>query len=141
MDCMKNLAPTLRLAAASLLILTACASARQQAPSPNSPTLGLWQQIQATNSDLSCDSDTQCHTIAVGAKACGGPESYLAWSSKHTDSSQLKALVEKHAAAQRDDNNRNGMMSTCRAISDPGASCRAGLCVLSEPDIPPPPGK
>ena len=123
---MKNLAPALRLAAASLIILTACAGAR-----PPDSTVELWRQIQSANADQSCDDSSQCHSLGVGAKACGGPENYLAWSSKNSDGAQLKALAEQHAAARRADDKRAGMMSTCSVVSDPGASCRAGVCVLN----------
>lgn len=144
---MTTLPYTLRLAAASLLILTACADARQSAPvpvpasAPASATAALWQQIQSANSNLSCDNDSQCHSLGVGAKSCGGPENYLAWSSKSSDGAQLKALVEQHAAARRADNNRSGIMSNCMITSTPEATCRAGACVLSNASIAPPSGK
>jgi hypothetical protein len=138
---MTSLPHTLRLAAASLLILSACAGAHQSAPAPDSSTAGLWQQIQAANTNLGCDNDSQCHSIGVGAKSCGGPENYLAWSSKNSNGAKLKSLVELHSAARRADNNSQGMMSTCIAISDPGAVCRAGACVLNTRDVAPPPAK
>ncbi|NYE64122.1 hypothetical protein FHW58_005357 [Duganella sp. 1224] len=138
---MTTLSHTLRLAAASLLLLTACAGARQTTPMPDNSSAGLWQQIQAANSNLACDSDSQCHTIGTGAKACGGPENYIAWSSKNDNGAKLKSLVELHSAARRADNNSQGMMSTCIAISDPGATCRAGTCVLNTQDVAPPPAK
>jgi hypothetical protein len=122
---------TLRLAAAGLLMLTACASAQ-------TPTEQLWKKIQAANSDLACDDNSQCHSLGVGSKACGGPENYLAWSSKNSDGAQLKALVEQHAAARRADDQRLGMMSTCSVVSDPGATCRANVCVLNERTLMPP---
>lgn len=122
---------TLRLAAASLLMLAACAGAQ-------TPTEQLWKKIQAANSDLACDNSSQCHSLGVGAKACGGPENYLAWSSKNGDGAQLKALVRQHAAARRADDQRLGMMSTCSIVSDPGATCRAGQCVLNERPLMPP---
>lgn len=140
---MKNLAHTLRLAAASLLILSACAGARQSGgPAVEAPTatVALWQQIQAANTDLGCDTDSQCHTIGVGAKACGGPENYVAWSSKNSNGTQLKTLVEKHAAARRDEDNKQGIMSTCTVMRDPGASCRANRCALNSPATVAPPG-
>ncbi|NVM77993.1 hypothetical protein FHW83_003817 [Duganella sp. SG902] len=123
---MRNLAHTLRLAAASLLVLTACAGAQAPASTPE-----LWQKIQSANTDLSCDDSSQCHSIGVGSKACGGPENYIAWSSKNGDGAQLKALVEQHSAARRADDKRQGMMSTCSVVSDPGATCRAGICVIN----------
>jgi hypothetical protein len=73
----------LRLAAASLLLLTAA-----PAPSLRRTSYG---KIQAANSDLRCDNSSQCHSLGVGAKACGGPENYIAWSSKNSDGAQLKA--------------------------------------------------
>lgn len=128
--------PTLRQAAASGLLLTACACAGAQ-PS----TAELWKQIQSASADLRCDNSSQCHSMGVGAKACGGPENYLAWSSKNSDGEQLKRLVEQHAAARRADDQKQGMMSTCSVVSDPGASCRAGVCVLNERTIAPPPAQ
>lgn len=128
---MNHLSHALRLAAASLLILTACAGARSPAPAPEEPLAALWQQIKSTNANLSCDSDSQCHSLGIGAKACGGPENYLAWSSKNSDGTQLKALVAQHAATRRADDLRQGMMSTCSVVSDPGASCRASVCTLN----------
>lgn len=124
----------LRLAAASLLTLaaSACGSAPPATPAPAvGKTEQLWQKIQAANADLSCNTQSDCHTIGAGAKACGGPERYLAWSSKSSDGAALKALVAQHAAARRADDEREHMMSTCSMISDPGASCRAGVCVVN----------
>lgn len=132
---MKNVSHALRLAAATLLILTACAGARSPAPAPAEPMVVLWQQIKAANANLSCDDNSQCHSIGIGAKACGGPENYLAWSSKHSDGAQLKTLVAQHAAARRENDRRQGMMSTCSVVSDPGASCRAGICTLNPQSV------
>ena len=133
-DRMKTATRTLlRLAPASLLILVAaCAGARPPAQASDpAATASLWQQIQSENADTACDSDSQCHSLGVGAKACGGPERYLAWSSKQNDGARLKALTEQHSAARRADDAREHMMSTCSLISDPGAACRAGRCVLN----------
>lgn len=136
-----------RLAAASLLMLaaSACGSAPPAVPAtPSAPatpatpaapatskTEDLWKKIQAANADTSCDNHSQCHTIGFGSKACGGPERYLAWSSKNSDGAALKALIAGHAAARRADDQREHMMSTCSTVPDPGASCRAGQCVIN----------
>ena len=122
-----------RLATASLLILAA--SACGSAPPPAAPAVGktedLWKKIQAATADTSCDTQSQCHTIGFGSKACGGPERYMAWSSKNSDGAQLKALIAQHAAARRADDEREHMMSTCSMVSDPGATCRAGQCTIN----------
>nr|WP_295077113.1 hypothetical protein [uncultured Roseateles sp.] len=121
------------------LAASACGSAPAAAapeakamPSSNNKTSSqaLWQQIQAEVGDAACDGPQQCHSIAVGAKACGGPDAYLAWSSKRSNEAKLRALIAAHAQARKDENASSGMVSDCRMISDPGASCQAGRCVL-----------
>lgn len=136
----------LRLAAASALLLAsaACRSDAPQAPAQSvagSAKAGasagssagasgnLLARIDAARG-TACSADAQCHTIGVGARACGGPERYLAWSSRDDDGTRLRALVAQHAAARRAEDAKAGMMSTCSVVPDPGAACVAGQCVL-----------
>jgi hypothetical protein len=97
---------------------------------PDKGSAPLLARIEAERGDAACDADDQCHTIGVGRKACGGPERYLAWSSKNSDGTRLHALVAEHTAARRAEDVKNGMMSTCSVVLDPGAACSAGHCVL-----------
>jgi hypothetical protein len=126
---------------AGLALLLASAACRSDAPQamPHHPpppaartadTADLMARIETARGDAACDSDAQCHTIGIGAKACGGPEGYQAWSSKDDDGARLRALVAEHAAARRADDSKSGMMSTCSMVPDPGAACSAGRCVL-----------
>ncbi|MCV2353686.1 hypothetical protein LNV09_05860 [Paucibacter sp. B2R-40] len=111
----------------------AAAAARSEPAS-----LGLWRQIQAEIGDAACDGPQQCHSIAIGAKSCGGPDSYMAWSSKHTDGQKLRSLVEQHAAARKAENQASDMRSDCRVVTDPGARCvpspkgQGMVCALNE---------
>lgn len=118
-----------------MLAASACGSAPPPAAPASAQAAGkteaLWKKILAANADTSCDTQSQCHTIGVGSKACGGPERYMAWSSKNSDGAALKALVAQHTAARRADDEREQMMSTCSLVSDPGASCRAGQCTIN----------
>lgn len=119
---------------AAVMVLVCSASACGSAPAPAQPapddSAALLRQVQSQAADLSCDSDQQCHTLAVGAKACGGPERYLPWSSKHQDGAALRALAARHAALRRAEDAKSGMLSNCLAVQDPGASCVAGRCLL-----------
>ena len=137
------LLPRLASAAILLLMTSACASQppvpADSAPAPAPATVppssaaaidSLWQQIQAASANAVCDDSSQCHALGIGAKACGGPESYIAWSSKQDDGSALRQLVAQHAAARRAQNVRDAVMSTCSMVSPPGASCQANRCVL-----------
>jgi hypothetical protein len=86
------------------------------------------RRIQALVGIPSCSSDAQCHSLALGARACGGPERYLAWSSAHTAEAELHALGEQYQAERRAANTADGRMSNCRFMPDPGAVCKAGTC-------------
>ncbi|MDC8770228.1 hypothetical protein [Roseateles albus] len=106
--------------------------------SPAADSLTLWRGIQAEVGDAACDGPHQCHSSAVGAKPCGGPDSYLAWSSKVTDPKKLQSLLEQHRAARLAENQSSGIVSNCAMVTDPGARCipnpkGSGLvCVLND---------
>lgn len=89
----------------------------------------LLQQLRSEIGTAACDTSQQCKTIAVGHKACGGPETYLAWSSKGSDAGKVRTLADAYGAQRKSENIASGMMSTCSAVMDPGASCTAGRCV------------
>ncbi|MES2019570.1 MAG: hypothetical protein V4484_24010 [Pseudomonadota bacterium] len=88
----------------------------------------LKQQLQAEIGDAACDSAQQCKTVAVGHKACGGPEGYLPWSSKRSDGAKITWLAAALAAESQSQTIKSGMVSTCSMVLDPGATCVAGHC-------------
>ena len=92
-------------------------------------TLG---QIRSLIGGAECSSDNQCRILPVGARPCGGPVSYLAWSTAKTDESRLQALAERHKTEQQASNTASGRMSTCIAIAPPAVACRAGACQLTD---------
>lgn len=104
----------------------------QRPPAPsaaNSSTTSLMRDIALEIGDAVCDTDAQCRTIGVGAKACGGPEGYLAWSGKGDNTgsgkgTRLSELAAAHSAARQAENERSGMRSNCSVTPDPGAVCR-----------------
>ncbi|MYM90195.1 hypothetical protein GTP91_23865 [Rugamonas sp. FT82W] len=124
---MKTSLLPLRLAAVGALMLIAAAC--RSAPPTDTNAASLWQKIEAQNADTGCDRDSQCHTIAVGAKSCGGPERYIAWSDRAQDGAKLKQLVAQHAAARVEEDKRGHVLSNCMMAVDAGAVCRAGHCV------------
>ena len=92
-------------------------------------TTDLLQQLRAEIGGAACDTAQQCKTIPVGHKACGGPETYLAWSSKASDGAKLRSLADAYGAKRKSENVASGMISNCMAVMDPGATCNAGRCV------------
>lgn len=116
------------------------ASVPAPAPAPRpvaaaTPAAGnLMAQIKAEIGNAACDSSQQCRSLPVGQRACGGPEAYLPYSTKVSDAAKLQRLAAQQSAEQRDQNTRSGMISTCQAIMDPGATCSAGKCVSAKND-------
>ena len=110
----------------------AAAPVPQPAPAPaGQPAhVGLLQKIQEEIGSAECDNASQCKTLPVGHKSCGGPEGYLAYSTKTGNTKQLMALAEQYAAARKAENERSGMLSNCMMEPDPGATCVANRCVL-----------
>lgn len=119
----------LRGTAAGLLALalSACAS---EARAPASTSQGLLKQIEAEIGDAACSSDQQCRTLALGAKACGGPDRYIAWSTARSKADKLAALGERYKAERMAENMRSGALSNCMFEVDPGAQCKAQRCQL-----------
>ena len=80
--------------------------------------------IRSEIGDAACDGDQQCVSLAIGAKACGGPEAYLAWSAKGADRARVTALVTRHREERLREIERSGMASNCSVAVNPGAVCR-----------------
>lgn len=114
---------------------TACTAATPQAPqAPSTHSVSpagegdTLARIRALAGTPSCTSDSQCHSLPLGARPCGGPESYLVWSSAKTSQAEIEALGERYKEERRAANKASGLMSTCQFLMDPGAVCRAGTC-------------
>jgi hypothetical protein len=114
----------------ALLTCYAC-SAVTPASVPAPPPADLLPQIRALIGTAACTDNAQCHTLPLGARACGGPQSYLPWSSAHTDGAALRALGQRYQEQQRAHDAAAGLVSDCRFVADPGAQCRAGTCQLN----------
>lgn len=117
--------PTSRLFIACLAsaTLTACA---QTAAEPDSVRLG--RELRAAIGPAACMADTQCRSLPVGAKACGGPAGYLAWSTQSGDAQRIAALAAQQADAERREIEASGLRSNCALVADPGVACVAGRC-------------
>jgi hypothetical protein len=135
-----------QLAILLLLACTACATradgpSSTQATSPASADVqpsappavsGPLARIHALVGKAECSSDSQCQVLPIGAKACGGPASYLAFSNANTSAAEVQALAERYHAEQQASKQRSGMISNCRVVPTPAAACRANTCQLTD---------
>ena len=114
-----------------LPMLASCAAS----PATPAADTGL-ARIEHLIGTASCRRNEDCRVIGIGARACGGPEAYRAWSVSETDEQALNTLVQRDAAARRAELERLGMRSNCAMLPQPRVSCRIpagaaqGRCVL-----------
>ena len=74
------------------------------------------------------DSVAQCKYIAFGAKPCGGPWTYLVYSTTRTDESKLQRLVREYNALQKKINAEERLGSDCRLVPEPELVLENGVC-------------
>lgn len=127
---------TARCLATLMLLPMLCACAAPAASpdtiaAPAGSSADVLRRIQAEIGDAGCSSDAQCRTLALGSKPCGGPESYAAWSTQRSRGDRLERLAADYKAQRDAENQREGRMSNCLFVADPGAQCKAGRCQLS----------
>ena len=115
---------------AILLLIFAAGCSSHAGPAPNAPGGSTLEQIRTLLGKASCTDSSQCHTVPIGARACGGPQRYLAWSSTDTSGDALQALADRYKAERQAEIKAKGEISDCRFLVDPGAVCRAGTCQL-----------
>lgn len=128
-----------KIALSLMLVLSACsaqdipkpdAASTSGAQAPSDGGAATLARIHSLVGNASCANDGECRSLPLGAKACGGPDGYLAFSTKATPEPTLRALAQTYAGERRKANSASGMMSTCMFMADPGAVCRAGTCRL-----------
>ena len=125
----------LRLGATTALTLLGACAIVSDAPAGG---VGAREQIQRLIGQAECQRDDECRSVGVGLQACGGPQAYLAWSTRSTNAQALMAAVSRYADERRLQITKTGEMSTCAVIPDPGARCdrvapaTSGRCVLAK---------
>lgn len=134
----------LSLVVANLLLASGCQS-RSPPVSQTAPTTANEADLRAEADLLAhirneigtapCSGDAQCRTLPVGARACGGPQAWLPWSTQMGRPEVLREWADKLATIQRLRHERSGELSNCQHYPDPGAMCQAQRCVLRTPSL------
>lgn len=87
---------------------------------------------RALKQHAACTADAQCRSLGLGARPCGGPAGWRAYSTaalKPAAEARLRRQAEQAAARQRQLQREEGRMGICQVLPDPGARCEAGRCV------------
>ena len=87
-------------------------------------------EIDALVASSACTETSECKTIAFGSKPCGGPWSYLVYSTS-IDEERLEALVETYNIYEHDYNMACDAASDCMFVMEPTElDCVDGKCVI-----------
>ena len=98
------------------------------------------EQIERLIGQPRCTSDAQCHVVGIGSRACGGPESFRAWSTLTTRAGALDPPLQAYASERQRWREKTGLMSTCELLPVPRARCERvgtepGRCLLVLPAV------
>lgn len=88
----------------------------------------LEREARALASTSGCRSAGDCRSAPVGARACGGPRSYLTYCAATTDTVALFARLQALETAEQAYNRHSGMMSTCEMRLPPATALVGGRC-------------
>ena len=113
-----------------LFAAVALAQALSACATPEADADPSVKAIERAIGSAACDQDSQCRTLPLGQKACGGPQRWLAWSTKATDQAALRERLDRLSAVDAHPPARPAGASNCALVPDPGASCVDGRCAL-----------
>lgn len=102
----------------------------------DAPVKAAWAEVLREVGTPTCQTDTQCRVADVGARPCGGPDSFIAWSTAVTSEGQLMEKLAGHKKAREQRQRQDGILSDCRVLPRPTAICTrapgaaSGVCAL-----------
>ncbi len=76
-------------------------------------------------------SVAQCRLTAFGAKPCGGPRTYLVYSTEATDSTRLARAVAMYTSEDARMYQQLGRASDCGLVTPPQITFAAGQCATA----------
>jgi hypothetical protein len=92
--------------------------------------MALFDEIQNLAYTVSCDDAANWTFTAYGSKACGGPQGYIAYSSKINTVEFLKK-IEFYTTAEKEFNIKWGIVSDCSIVNQPKeVVCNNGYSTL-----------
>ncbi|CAF0781824.1 unnamed protein product [Didymodactylos carnosus] len=91
----------------------------------------VYNQIQLLNTDLSCQSSSDCFVQPTGARTCGGPNGYLILSHLNKQVTTIIQLAKQTETLEQQYNQQTHIISICSIAIPPTVSCTNQQCVKS----------
>ncbi len=87
------------------------------------------EDIEAIANASVCNETTECRFIAFGRKPCGGPWSYLIYSTS-IDVEELESLIENYNQQENQLNIKWDLVSDCQVVVPPASvECENNQCI------------
>src|SRR5215813_13578489 len=80
-----------------------------------------------------CANLVHCRVLALGARPCGGPSEYLAFSSLTANRETIEAKAYEYSFLEEEVNRSKAAVGSCDVLPSPRAACVNGHCTLSSP--------
>lgn len=90
----------------------------------------LRNEISAAIGEARCRNLVNCRIVGLGARPCGGPEEYLAYSIWDTDREHIANLVFEYNLLREDMMLDSDVVGTCEVLQEPGIDCIHDRCVI-----------
>ncbi len=107
----------------SFAAAAASGHSQSKVPTPADVGTALHAKVQRLIGPARCTADAQCRSLPLGSRACGGPDSFVAWSVRATDAPALKRAAQRYTLWQAQAQQLSGAQSICMVEVDPGATC------------------
>ena len=90
----------------------------------------LRREITELIGDARCQNLVNCRVMGLGARPCGGPEEYVAYSIWRTRRDDLEAKVDAYTFLREEAVRTQGKQGSCEALPEPNAACVNLHCVV-----------
>ena len=86
-------------------------------------------EVMRLSQPLKCKADTDCSSLPMGAKPCGGPWKYVLYSSKNSKVPALKKKLDEYNKLDQQINEKQQVMSDCSVSLEPEPKCVKNQCM------------
>lgn len=114
-----------------LTTLLACESSKTDFEQDKASLEQLFQEIEKLSLSENCINENDWKFVGYGAKACGGFQGYIAYSSA-IDEAHFLNLVDSYTAQEKAFNEKWAVISDCALVNPPKSiSCQNNLPVFN----------
>jgi hypothetical protein len=119
----------LKLTFLGFVLFISCAKEATLTPTDEDQQLvQLAKNIEEFAKNKACTGGDNCRSMPMGAKACGGPTSYIIYSLSKTDEKLLTEKVKQYTDFQKELNIKYNRISDCSFLLPPMVDCLNGVC-------------